>query len=82
MTDFIQHDALLDPPPSVPTLVLEEDVFNAVAKYLYTLAAITAGQSEEVYLDAADALMDVLAMWADDERIDFERSDEPEGDAA
>jgi hypothetical protein len=71
--------------PLMASLQLEDDVINSVAKYLYSLAELSAGHTQNVYLDAADALMDVMGMWADDERSDEpedEPEEEPEGDAA
>jgi hypothetical protein len=44
----------------------EEALINDVAKQLYKLASQRDGDAQDVYIDAADALMDVLAMWADD----------------
>jgi hypothetical protein len=47
----------------------EEALINDVAKQLYKLASQRDGDAQDVYIDAADALMDVLAMWADDAAV-------------
>jgi hypothetical protein len=51
------------------SLDTEEALFNDVAKHLYKLASQRDGDAQDVYIDAADALMDVLAMWADDAAV-------------
>ena len=43
-----------------------EAVLNDTAKYLYAAAEnVTGTEGFDVYMDAADALMDVLGYWAD-----------------
>jgi len=43
-----------------------DSVLNDTAKYLYAAAENVAGtEGFDVYMDAADALMDVLGYWAD-----------------
>jgi len=44
-----------------------DSTLNDTAKYLYACAEHAVGSSLDVYLDAADALMDVLGMWADED---------------
>jgi hypothetical protein len=45
----------------------EDAIINDIARYLYRSAGNADGQRRDTYMDAADALMDVLGMWADDE---------------
>jgi len=42
-----------------------DSALNDTAMYLYLLADATAGASYDVYMDAADALLDVIGMWED-----------------
>lgn len=46
-----------------------EEHTNSLAKYLYGMASIVEGDRIrwETYMDAADALMDVIRLWAEDE---------------
>ena len=46
-----------------------ETIAEELCHYLYELASIVEGDADRhsTYLDAGDALMDVVAMWKDDE---------------
>ena len=46
-----------------------ENVAEELCHYLYELASIVEGDVERhsVYMDAGDALMDVVALWASDD---------------
>lgn len=44
-----------------------DGVVNSVARYLYELAGAAVGDVQDIYTDAADALMDVLTLWGNNE---------------
>jgi hypothetical protein len=48
---------------------LVDGLVDTLAKYLYSMAGIVEGDVIRcnTYLDAADCLMDVIAMWKEDE---------------
>jgi hypothetical protein len=50
-------------------IALVDGLVDTLSKYLYSLAGIVEGDRTRcsTYLDAADCLMDVLAMWKEDE---------------
>ena len=45
-----------------------ESVLNDAAQYLYQLADNAVGTNFDVYIDAADAILDVIGMWADEDQ--------------